>query len=161
MEEENFKRILDSIRQTRKVFSELIAHTDPMLLNTIPAGFNNNIAWNYGHIYVTTPALIYQRSGINPRLEIPFQAAYGKGSRPAGIVPPEEIGLIMKGITDSIDQIEADWGEGLFDTGITAFSTSTYGAELLTIGDVLLTTLMHDNLHLGYAQAQRRALSVA
>jgi hypothetical protein len=57
----------------------------------------------------------------------------------------------------SIDQIEADYRAGVFDR-IKPFETSTYYAEMDDIAEVLAMTSGHDNLHLGYALAQRRII---
>lgn len=150
------KSIFASIRQTRQVFADLIHSLDVAQLNTIPQGFNNNIAWNLGHIVVTTPALCYQRSGVRPNFQIPLQAAYRKDSKPSYPIQSTEISFLKELLEHSINQIESDYESGVFAQGFVPFSTSTYGAELNNIEEVLITTLMHDNLHLGYVQAQRR-----
>ncbi len=152
------KSIFSGIRQTRQVFASLVDSLNTEQLNLIPEGFNNNIAWNFGHIVVTTPALCYQRSGVKPEYPVPLQAAYRKDSRPTYSIPSSEIIFLKELLVQSIDQIENDYKAGTFENGFVPFSTSTYGATLATIEEVLITTLMHDNLHLGYAQAQRRLL---
>src|SRR5690554_2314446 len=152
------KSVFDSIRQTRMVFATLVNSLTVEQLNARPSGFNNNIAWNLGHIVVTTPALCYQRSGVNPDFQIPLQAAYRKDSRPTYLIQSTEISFLKELMEHSINQIEKDYNARVFSKGFVPFSTSTYGAELNSIEEVLLTTLMHDNLHLGYAQAQRRIL---
>lgn len=149
-------RIFKQIRQTRSLFTQLIDQLTPDQLNHIPEGFRNNPIWNYGHIAVTTPLLCYKRSGANPNLEIPFQAAYQKDSVPTYQVGETEVKELKEYIITSIDQLEKDEKSGLFQQ-ITPFNTSTYGLELLDFKDILLTTLMHDNLHLGYAKAQLKA----
>jgi len=150
--------VFDSIRQTRRVFVALVNSLTVEQLNIRPPGFNNNIAWNMGHIVVTTPALCYQRSGVNPDFPIPLQAAYRKDSRPTYAIQSSEISFLKELMEYSISQIEKDYSAGVFSNGFVPFSTSTYGAELNSIEEVLITTLMHDNLHLGYAQAQRRII---
>lgn len=151
--------VFEGIRQTRKVFISLVNSLSVEQLNTLPPGFNNNIAWNLGHIMVTTQALCYQRSGVNPNFKIPLFSAYRKDSRPTYPIQSNEISFIKELLAHSIDQIEKDYQSGVFARDFVPFSTSTYGAELTSIEEVLVTTLMHDNLHLGYAQAQRRFLA--
>lgn len=152
------KSVFDSIRQTRIVFATLVNSLTIEQLNARPPEFNNNIAWNLGHIVVTTPALCYQRSGVNPDFQIPLQAAYGKGSRPTYPIQSAEISFLKELMEHSINQIEKDYNAKVFSEGFVPFSTSTYGAELNSIEEVLITTLMHDNLHLGYVQAQCRII---
>lgn len=149
---QNISSIFTQIRHTRVQFTELINQLNINQLNKIPVGFRNNIIWNYGHIAVTTPILCYHRSGVNPNLAIPFQQAYQKDSIPSYSVKTEEVQQLKEYIKSSIDQLELDLQKGLFIQTNT-FSTSTYHAELRDIQEILLTTLMHDNLHYGYAKA--------
>lgn len=151
--------LIKNIQQTRQVFTELVKQQDLTALNIIPPGFNNNIAWNYGHIMVTTLALCYHRSGVHPDLVIPFQDIYGKGSRPTFLISQEEIDMISEALTHSMQQILTHYEEGRFDS-VTPFSTSTYGLELQNIEEILQTCLMHDNLHLGYAMALKRTINL-
>lgn len=151
----NIDRIFKNIRGTREEFINLMKGLNLNEINNIPIGFNNNIAWNFGHIIITTPALCYQRTGVDPNHSIPFQTAYAKDSKPTYQVGQEELeALYLQSIT-SIDQIEQDYRSGKFSK-INSFSTGTYKIELTTIEEVILTTLMHDNLHYGYAIAQRK-----
>lgn len=149
--------IFDNIIQTRKIFTDLVDGMTLDQLNVIPEGFNNNIAWNYGHIVVSTPGLVYIRTGIEAELTIPLREAYGKGSKPTYYISQEEIDGFKAEVISTVKEIKQDYDAGIF-FDITPYSTSTYKLELYTIEEVLIATLMHDNLHLGYAQAQRRKI---
>lgn len=151
------RHVFNSIIQTRKLFVELIDGMSLEQLNQIPSGFNNNIGWNFGHIVVTTPALCYVRTGVRKDLEIPFFPAYKKDSKPEYWITEEELDALKVQTVTSIEQIEQDYLNNVF-SHITPYSTSTYVVEMYSIEEVILCTLMHDNLHLGYAQAQRRAI---
>jgi len=150
--------VFQYIRQTRKVFAQLVEQLTPEALNAIPPGFRNNIAWNFGHIAVSTPALCYQRTQVAPDYEIPFQPGYAKGTSPEKWISVEEIDALKTQLFTSIDRIEQDYADGVF-AQISPFATATYGLEMPTIEDVLTASLAHDNLHLGYAMAIRRALN--
>ena len=148
--------IFDGIRQTRNGFIALINSMSTEQLNLIPAGFKNNIVWNFGHLVVTTPALCYQRTGIQEDFPIPFQNSYKKDTFPTHPIETTEIYFLRELMIHTIDQLEIDYHAGVFNNGFTPYATGTYGATLNSIEEVLMTTLMHDNLHWGYAQAQRR-----
>lgn len=151
--EKNFKFIRDS----RKAFIELLDGLSLEQLNHIPAGFNNNIIWNFGHIVVTTPALSYVRTGVKTDVVIKYREAYAKGTKPAYTVGEAEIEELKSLALTSIDQIEADYKAGVFNQ-ITAFDTSTYGVLMDSFDELLAMTSGHDNLHFGYALAQRRII---
>ncbi|GHE41329.1 DinB family protein [Sphingobacterium griseoflavum] len=150
--------VFNFITDARKAFIELIDSLTAEELNHIPEGFNNNIIWNFGHIVVSTQALCYVRTGIKSDTSaIQYLSAYAKGTKPTYTVDPEEIADLRALALSTIQQIYADYDKGIFNN-ITPFETSTYKSSLNTIEEVLITTVGHDNLHFGYALAQKRAL---
>ena len=149
--------IFENIKQTRQLFARLVDGLSVDEINTIPNGFRNNIGWNFGHIVVSTQALCYLRTGIQPDREVPFIATYGKGTVPTNWIGAEELNLLKAQAEETILLIEQDYAKGVFHT-MTPFATETYGLEMDTIEKVLTTTLAHDNLHLGYATALRKAV---
>lgn len=152
------EKVFNFIIDSRRAFIELIDNLSPDELNHIPEGFNNNIIWNFGHIVVSTQGLCYLRTGVSSDSSaIKYLAAYTKGTKPSYVVGPEEIADLRALALSSIQQIHADYDKGVFQE-VTPFETSTYGSSLNSIEEVLITTVGHDNLHFGYAIAQRRAL---
>jgi len=151
---ETFKFIIDS----RKAFIRLIDELTIEQLNEIPAGFNNNIIWNFGHIVVTTQTLCYVRTGIlQDANAVKFNEFYKRDTRPTYLVTEDEVAELKEIALESIEKIKLDYNSGFFP-GITPFSTSTFGVEITSIEEVLTTTVGHDNLHFGYALAQKKAL---
>lgn len=145
--------------EARKTFIRLIEDLSIDQLNEIPAGFNNNIIWNFGHIVVTTPLLAYIRTGISQDgSAVKYAAAYSKGTKPSYVVSQEEVDELKALAISSIESLEQDYLAGKF-TRIQAFETSTYNNHLQTIEDVLLTCVGHDNLHYGCAMAQKRIIN--
>ena len=152
---EVFKFIIDA----RKAFIKDIESLSLEQLNEIPAGFNNNIIWNFGHIVVTTPVLCYVRTGIIPDASsVKYVSAYAKGTKPTYFVTQEEVEDLKELAISTIESIENDYNEGKLNN-ITPFETSTYGALLESIEDVIVTTAGHDNTHLGYVTAQKRIIN--
>lgn len=152
---EVFKFIIDA----RKAFIKDIESLSLEQLNEIPVGFNNNIIWNFGHIVVTTPVLCYVRTGIIPDASsVKYVSAYAKGTKPIYFVTQEEVDELKKLAISTIESIEKDYKEGKLNN-ITPFETSTYGALLESIEDVIVTTAGHDNTHLGYVTAQKRIIN--
>ncbi|MGJ1197633.1 DinB family protein [Sphingobacterium spiritivorum] len=146
------------IIQTRKLFLALIDSLTTEELNAIPQGFNNNIIWNFGHIVVSTQSLCYVRTGIlADASSIAYNEDYKKDTKPTRHVSKEEIEALKLYAVETISKLEKDYHNGVFSS-IQPFSTSTYGTEMSTIEEVLTVTLAHDNLHWGYAMAQRRMI---
>ena len=146
------------IIQGREAFIRLIDTLSVEELNRIPEGFNNNIIWNFGHIVVTTPALCYVRSGLwENASSIKFLEDFQKGSKPSRQISESEIEELKALAISSIKAIEQDDEKGVF-SAVKPFSTSTYGAEMVNFDEILITTSGHDNMHLGYALAQKRLI---
>lgn len=149
--------IFEYIKQTRTTFTGLIEGLSIDEINTIPEGFRNNIGWNFGHIVVSTQILCYRRTAVQPDREIQFLQAYAKGTAPTNWIGEEELAILKSQAKETILQIEQDYAAGVF-APITPFSTETYGLEMDSIEEVFTMTLAHDNLHLGYAMALRKAV---
>ncbi len=154
------KEIFNFIIDSRKAFIRLLDELTLDELNQIPEGFNNNIIWNFGHIVVSTQTLCYVRTGITTDTSwVKYLDAYKKGSKPQYTVSAEEVADLKVLAISTIEKIEADYNKGTFAT-IQPYDTATYGSILNSFADVLITTSGHDNLHLGYAIAQRRIIKI-
>jgi hypothetical protein len=153
------EQVFKFIKQSRQAFIHLINELTIEQLNEIPAGFNNNIIWNFGHIVIATQALSYVRTGIRPDASsITYASAYAKGTKPTYFVTQEEVDELKKIAVESIEQIEKDYAAGVFNT-ITPFATDTYKETMPTFEEVITLTSGHDNLHYGYAIAQKRIIN--
>lgn len=148
---------LSYLRRTRELFVGLTDTLTIDQLNQIPAGFNNNIIWNLGHITLSTLGLCYIRSQVQPGLELPFTGRFSKGTRPEVRATEEEVAAIKALLISSLDQIERDIKAGVF-SNMVAFSTDTYRLPMDNIENTLNGCLAHENLHLGIAKAQRAVI---
>ncbi|WP_028297460.1 DinB family protein [Olivibacter sitiensis] len=151
---ETFKYII----RTRELFIALLDTLSIEQINEIPQGFRNNVGWNFGHIVVSTPGLCYLRTGVKyAPADVPFLADYRKGSKPEKWIESAEIEALKQYAFSWISQIEEDLGNGVF-AEMKPFATDTYGYEMTSIEEIVTCSLAHDNMHYGYALAQRRAL---
>lgn len=152
------EQVFNFIIQTRQAFIDLIDTLTVEELNQIPEGFNNNIIWNFGHIVVSTQTLCYVRTGINTDAsEVKYNEDFKRESKPSRFINSEEISELKSLALSTIKAIQEDYKKGFFDK-MQAFSTSTYKVEMKSIEELLITTSGHDNIHLGYALAQKRLI---
>lgn len=150
------EKIFNFTIQARKAFIQLIDSLSVEELNEIPAGFKNNIIWNFGHIVVTTPALCYLRTGIwENGSAIKYLDDFKKDSVPSRQITEAEIAELKVLAISTIESIQEDYKKGVFNEA-KPFATGTYGAEMNSIEEVLITSSGHDNMHFGYALAQRK-----
>lgn len=150
------EKIFNFTIQARNTFIQLIDSLSVEELNEIPAGMKNNIIWNFGHSIVTTPALCYIRTGIwNDASAIKYFEDFKKDSVPSRKISEEEIDELKLLAISTIESMREDYKNGVFKDA-KPFSTTTYGAEMKDFEEVLITSSGHDNMHLGYALAQRK-----
>lgn len=134
-------------RQTRKNILRTVEGLTENEINTIPEGFKNNIAWNFGHILVMQQLLFYIMSGNTPVVSQEMIDKYKKGNRPTDNISIEEFEMIKEIFVSSIDKVEEDYNAGLF-SGYQPYQTS-YGIYINTIEDVIQFIYAHDALHWG------------
>lgn len=142
-------------RSVREKIAKIALELTTEQLNKIPEGFRNNIAWHIGHIMVSTEALCYVRSGVNPAKSIPHIVDYQNGSLPKPAISAEEIQYFLNRLQASLSEIEADYQKGIFAT-VRPYATMTFGIEMKDIETVFEVSAYHDTLHFGHIQAMRK-----
>jgi len=141
---------------TRKNFLHAISGLSIEQLNTIPAGFNNNIIWNFGHVIVTQQLLCYQMAGLELKVEPELTAKYRKGTKPESFISGEELQRLKDLAFPLLKELEQNYRNNEF-TAYKPYETS-YGAELKSIEDAVEFVIVHEALHYGYVMALKHAL---
>jgi len=151
-------QVFDFIINSRRAFIKLVDSLTIEQLNKIPNGYNNNIIWNFGHIVVSTQTLCYVRTGIRQdAISVKFNEYYKKDTKPSYTVTEEEVAELKTIALESIEKIKEDYASGKFSS-ITPFTTATYGVQMNSIEEILITTIGHDNVHQGYASALKKLI---
>lgn len=118
-------------------------------LNHIPTGFNNNLAWQMGHIVVSQQILCYKLSGNQFVIAEELIDLYKNGSKPERDFSEAEIEQMKGYFSSTIDQLESDLANNIFDN-FTPYTISTYpGVELKSVNDAIDFVAAHDSLHYG------------
>ncbi|GGZ27334.1 hypothetical protein GCM10007049_20190 [Echinicola pacifica] len=142
--------------KTRENFINLINDLSLEEVNRIPPGFNNNIAWNFGHIIVTQQLLCYRLAGQELLIEDELVQKYRKGTKPEGPISAKELEHLKILSLSTLESFKNDLMIGIFKE-FTEYSTS-FGITVKSIHDAVEFNGLHEAMHLGYALAQRRAL---
>lgn len=136
-------------RQTRLNFIKLVNSLSIAQLNEIPAGLNNNIIWNFGHIVVTQQILCYLLAGATPKMDQSLIDKYRKGAKPEDVVEQSEIDTLKSLAISLLNELELDLGTDLFSNYKTY--TTSYGYELTNIDDAIEFFAVHESMHYGVA----------
>lgn len=128
-------------------------------LNEIPAGFNNNIAWNFAHLVVTQQLLCYRLSGKDCLIADAVIDRFKKGTAPDPENPMREAEFetFKKLAFDLIDQAEKDYKSDFF--GAFKPYLTSMNVELNTIEDAVNYVNIHEGIHFGYIMALKRVIS--
>ena len=147
---------INMMRTTRTWLLNIIKDLSTEQLNEIPAGFNNNIIWNVGHLIAAQQGVCYVRAGLKPVVEEKYFLNYKSETKPTGAASEDEINAIKELLFSSLDQLDSDLEKNIF-ANYTAWATR-YGVEMKNIDDALSFLPFHEGLHVGYVMALKRAI---
>lgn len=125
-------------------------------LNKIPAGFNNNIIWNLGHMIAAQQGVCYKRAGVTAIIDDEFWNTFRPDSKPERFFDETDLAKIKDLFISTIDQLEIDLANNLFPNYGTW--TTRYGAELTSIQEAVSFVPFHEGFHIGYITALKRAI---
>lgn len=152
------EKSLNIIIGARSYITNLIEEFSIEQLNEIPAGFHNNLIWNFGHIISVQQGLCYLSSGEQPVVEQDLITKYKSGSKPEGLVDVEEYDKLKSYLFTTIDRMDEDKKKGLFKN-YNGFGLKSYAdLRIENIDDAIKFVAFHDGLHVGYMMALKRVL---
>ncbi|MEF2965712.1 DinB family protein [Paenibacillus sp. M1] len=133
---------------------DIVSSVSAAEADNIPKGFNNNIRWNLGHVYVDQ----YLWLKALTKEEIPFPAKlnewFGYGTDPSRFT--DETPALPELVTLLREQPEII-REKYRDRMDEEFAPTDMG--MFTVEQVLVRTIFHEGLHIGAILAIKRQLS--
>lgn len=133
--------------QARTLINKLAASFSEEQLFTIPNGFDNNIAWNLGHIAVVQQSLIYRLSGLPSMTNKTHYQLFKTGTSPADWSEPPDMSEIKSILKETMSTLRTDYQNKAF-TNFQPYTTSTRFV-LNTIEESIAFNNFHEGLHLG------------
>ena len=144
---------IDVFLQDRQLIQQALAGLSEEAYFNMPQGFDNNIAWNLGHIIVTQQALHYRLSGQPTVTTREDTAMFKTGTSPADWSRRPDTTRLLALLVETRPKLQDDYAAGLF-ADFRPYTTST-GVVLQTIEDALAFNNFHEGLHLGAILALR------
>lgn len=138
---------LDILLHNRKIFNRFLKNFSLKQLNTVPAGFNNNIFWNVAHCLVTLQRLVYHYSGLPTGVPQKWFDAYNKGTAPGQAVNEADVAELIELFHTTYDKLVKDYHTGVFQS-YDSYTTSTK-MELTCVEDAITFSLFHEGIHVG------------
>lgn len=146
----------DKALQVRKNFIQLLEQMTLQDVNCVVPGFQNTIAWNFGHIVVSQQKLCYLSAGVPISVSQEYLALFQKGTKTTRDISQEELEELKKLAYNLIYETDKDIENGYLDK-YQPLQTH-FGILLQNSRQAAEFSVLHDAMHLGYAQAQRRAI---
>jgi len=144
---------LPIFERNRYYIDKVIGSVSNEQMLIMPAGFDNNIAWNLGHIIVAQQNLIYRQSGLETLTNQAHVQQFAPGTSPANWESPPDLSTLRALLTESTAKMATDVAAKRFRS-YTHYTTST-GFELRNFADAFTFNLYHEGLHLGAIMALR------
>ena len=150
------EKIIQVLKACRSKWLSMLNELSTDQLNKIPTGFSNNLAWQFGHVIVSQQILCYRMAGQKFVINEDLIDRYKNGSKPENYISEEEINLLKGYMLSTINQLEIDLKNGVFDN-YTPYTISTYvGLTLENVNDALTFIVSHDALHYGCSISIKR-----
>ena len=147
---------VDIFKTLRQRVTDLARSLSDEEFFAIPNGFNNSIAWNVGHIFVTHQLLCYKLSNLPMHISDETCDLLKKGSTPREWNETPSREALIDPLVPLAEQFEKDAQQGVFKE-FNTYTTSA-GVELNNVETAFAFNCWHEGLHLGYVMALRRAL---
>jgi hypothetical protein len=147
-------KAIEIIAAPRTKVIEILKELSLEQLNMVPAGFNNNIIWNAGHMIAAQQGVCYKRAGLNTVIDEAFFETFKPGTKPERFFDAADVENIIGLFTTTLTQLEADLQTDKFANYPTW--TTRYGAELSSINDAVAFLPFHEGLHIGTIVALKK-----
>lgn len=150
------ENIFDRYRKVRSYLLETVHDLTTEQFNHIPAGFNNNIIWNIGHVIATQQSVCYVRAEKPLCVPDDLFNAYKPGTKPGKYEECIDIDNLKKLALKTIDKFEKDFLADEFFLYLPW--TTRYGVTLSDIQTATEFLFYHEGIHMGYIMALRKCL---
>ncbi|XRG78055.1 DinB family protein [Rossellomorea sp. GAMAL-10_SWC] len=149
--------IFEQLRFTRVYTLKVLGSVSKEAVDVIPAGFNNNILWNAGHVLGAYEQLLYANTGDAGKLPKEFIEFFKGGTKPGDwqAEPPsyEEIVTLLE---KQVEQVISTY-EGRLDE-IISKEMKLGSFEIKTVRDMISFNIFHEGLHAGLINGLKRSL---
>jgi uncharacterized damage-inducible protein DinB len=123
--------------------------------NVVPAGFNNSIHWQLGHIVTVTEEIVFEKSGEERTLPAAYTTFFGYGTKQSEWTgEPPSWDEILSQLKDQFTQIRSSFA-GKLDAKAKA---NPFKGE--TVEELLLFNFFHESIHIGNIMAMLKLFGV-
>ncbi|MNO44860.1 DinB superfamily protein [compost metagenome] len=138
--------VFKQIESVRSITIRAVEGLSEETLDIIPEGFNNNIRWNLGHIYLVQEKFAFYSARELRLLPESFERLFAKGTKPAEwSEKPPTLEVLIEMLAEQPKRIQEAMYNRLSEQ-VTPLTTGS-GVTLKTIGEFINFTLYHEGMH--------------
>jgi len=116
-------------------------------VDSVPEGFNNNIRWNLGHVYLSQEQFAFGFAQDPMVVPDGFTELFGRDSKPSEWkVQPPTLPVLIQLLEDQTNRIEEKLNNRLYEV-VAKPLTMLSGLTLKTIGEYLTFSMYHEGMH--------------
>ena len=139
--------LFNQLKVVRTNTVDLVKGLSEGQVNSVPEGFNNNILWNLGHIYLVQELFAF--AFIPEPMLSPdgFSDLFGRGTKPSDWkVQPPTLPELIQLLEDQTSRIEEKLNSRLDEVVAKPFAMPS-GLILKTVGEFLTFSMYHEGMH--------------
>lgn len=148
------------LKQTRALILNTVKDLSQDQWFAMPEGFDNNIAWNVGHIVTSMQGMVYRNSGLDLNVTPEMIGNFKPGTSPLDWSDQPNTDELLKLLIEHGDTLEADAAAGKLNVEYNGFSTKS-GLSVQTVEDAINFDIFHEGMHLGTVQALKNFVAPA
>ncbi|MGG3574646.1 DinB family protein [Bacillus gobiensis] len=149
------KVLFEQLYTYRDELLQLVEDVSDEAANMIPHGWNNNIRWNLGHIYLDQYLWIHTLTKEEVPVSMCFNGWFGFGTSPKQFThETPTFQELIKLLNQQPDEIKGRYKDRLEEQ----FPPTEMGMH--TIEQVLIRTIFHEGLHTGAILAIKKGLKM-
>ncbi|WP_420629529.1 DinB family protein [Candidatus Leptofilum sp.] len=149
-------KFVQIFQQNRAYIEQIIDTMSDEQMLVMPAGFDNNIAWNLGHLIVVQQSLIYRLCGLPTLTRRAHVRLFSPGTSPADWQDTPDLAEVRRLLTETTAQTIADAAADRFQNYRPYTTTTSF--DLPTFEDATAFNLYHEALHFGAIMALRNVI---
>ncbi|MFA9455144.1 DinB family protein [Halalkalibacter sp. AB-rgal2] len=142
--------LFQQLKFVRKATIDYVKGVNESRMEVVPAGVNNNIKWNLGHIYVVTEKFALQLTGEKVTVPDKFPELFNPCTSPKDWssidIPMKEELIIL--LNEQIVNVESLLSERIGEPIKQIYNTST-GLQISNVAECLSFCLYHEGMHFG------------
>lgn len=141
------KFIFDQVSFVRQATLKAVENLSESQISVVPEGFNNNILWNLGHIYLVQERFVYQIPQKAAQIPNGFLELFGQGTKPSEWnVQPPALSEVLQVLKEQPTRIKEMLKDHLRDELPKPFTLPS-GLTFNTIGELLTFSMYHEGMH--------------